>query len=99
MSDLFDLTGKVALITGGSGGISRAIAQAMGRHGAAVVLSGNDPAACRSACLDLQAHGIDALGLPRDVSSREETERLVADTLAERGRIVHRIYRPYLKAF
>lgn len=47
MQDLFDLGGKTALVTGASSGMGKAIAEAMGLHGANIVVSSNDEAACK----------------------------------------------------
>jgi NAD(P)-dependent dehydrogenase (short-subunit alcohol dehydrogenase family) len=58
MKDLFDLTGKVAIVTGSSRGIGRAIAEAMADHGAKVVISSRKQDACEEvAPSDQRAHG------------------------------------------
>lgn len=55
MSQLFDLTGKVALITGSSRGIGRAIAEAMARQGAQVVISSRKGDVCDQVAADINA--------------------------------------------
>ena len=65
---LFDLDGQVALVTGAAQGLGRAIAAALGAHGAAVVLADRDAAGCLTAAEALRTYGIDVLAVPCDVS-------------------------------
>jgi NAD(P)-dependent dehydrogenase (short-subunit alcohol dehydrogenase family) len=46
MKNLFDLTGKVALVTGATSGMGKAIAEALGYHGATLIIASNDELAC-----------------------------------------------------
>ena len=91
MSSLFDLTGKVALITGSSKGIGKAIAQHMARHGAQVVISSRKEDICQevtdeiNAELDGQPGG--AVRIPAHIGHKEELQRLVDETPAQLGRI------------
>ncbi|WP_240421312.1 SDR family NAD(P)-dependent oxidoreductase [Paenibacillus periandrae] len=87
MKSLFDLSGKVALITGASRGIGLAVAEQMARHGAVVVLSSNDEQECRSAQESLRNQGYEAYAIPCDVSSKPQLETLVAESLSHYGRI------------
>jgi NAD(P)-dependent dehydrogenase (short-subunit alcohol dehydrogenase family) len=87
LRDLFDLTGKTALITGASRGMGLAIARAMGDAGAAVVVSGNEAEECEAAAANLRAAGIDALAIPCDVAAKAEVEAPAARALAWRGAV------------
>lgn len=84
---LFDLHDHVALITGATRGIGRAIAEHMAGAGAQVVISSEDPAACEVVAGDMRAAGLDVIGIPCDVSSRDNIDSLVARTLELRARI------------
>ncbi len=65
---LFDLTGRLALITGSSQGIGLSLAEGLGRAGARVVLNGRDPAKLESAAAALAAKGVTAFCAPFDVT-------------------------------
>ena len=86
---LFDLTGKVAVITGSSRGIGRAIAEAMADHGAKVVISSRKIHACRAAADDINAvHGTGtALACAANIGSKDDLRALVDATRAQFGRI------------
>ncbi|MGE0180583.1 MAG: SDR family NAD(P)-dependent oxidoreductase, partial [Sphingomonas sp.] len=86
---LFDLTGKVAIITGSSRGIGRAIAEAMADQGAKVVVSSRKAEACQEVADAINAkHGESrAIVVPASISSKEELQRLVDETRARLGRI------------
>jgi len=86
-SSLFDLSGKVALITGSSRGIGRAIAEAMAEAGAKVVISGRKADRCKAAVDELSRQGHTALGVPCNVSSKDDLRRLTDTTLQAWGRI------------
>ncbi|MBL7309485.1 SDR family NAD(P)-dependent oxidoreductase, partial [Escherichia coli] len=77
---LFDLTGKVALITGSSRGIGRAIALRMAEHGARVVISSRKREACAAVVAEIEAaHGAGrAVAIPASISVKAELEHLVA---------------------
>jgi NAD(P)-dependent dehydrogenase (short-subunit alcohol dehydrogenase family) len=86
-SNLFDLSGKVALVTGATRGIGLAIAEEMARQGAAVAVSSNEEQACVSIAMELRDAGFEAIGIPCDVSSRPQIEQLVARTVEAFKRI------------
>jgi NAD(P)-dependent dehydrogenase (short-subunit alcohol dehydrogenase family) len=86
---LFDLTGKVAIITGSSRGIGRAIAEAMADQGAKVVISSRKAEACEEAANAINAkHGDGtAIVVPANISSKEALQTLVDETRRQFGRI------------
>lgn len=67
---LFDLTGRVAVVTGGHSGIGRAVAEALGAQGARLILMARRAEALGRACDAFAAGGIEARGLPVDLSDR-----------------------------
>ena len=85
---LFDLSGKVAIITGSSRGIGRAIADALADHGARVVISSRKAEACAEAADAINGrHPGAAIVVPANISSKEELQNLVDETRAKLGRI------------
>jgi NAD(P)-dependent dehydrogenase (short-subunit alcohol dehydrogenase family) len=86
---LFDMTGKVVVITGSSRGIGRAIAEEMAVHGARVVISSRKQDACDAVTAELNArHGPGtALSVPANISSKDSLRSLVDATRAAFGRI------------
>jgi len=85
--NLFDLNGKVALVTGGNGGIGLGMAEGMASCGAAIAISGRNAEKARVALEALRAHGVKAAFLPADVTKKAACEKLVADTEAQFGRL------------
>jgi len=84
---LFDLTGKVALVTGGNGGIGLGMAQGMASCGASIMITGRNAAKAEPALASLRALGVIAEFLPADVTRKAECVRLVADTVGTFGQL------------
>jgi dehydrogenase/reductase SDR family protein 4 len=87
--DLFSLKGKIAVVTGGSRGIGRAISLAFAEAGADLVVSSRDkrPPDLEKVADEVRALGRRALAIPAHVGKKKEVENLVQKTLQEFGRI------------
>ena len=84
---MFALTGKVALITGSSRGIGRAIAQAMSALGAKVVISSRKADACETVAKEIREQGGDAHVVPCNISRKDEVVHLVEETKRHYGAV------------
>jgi len=87
VQQLFDLKGKVALVTGGSRGLGLQMAHALGEAGAKVMLSSRKADDLEQAVAELQAAGIDARWIAADCSKEEDTRRLADETLQRLGAV------------
>jgi 2-deoxy-D-gluconate 3-dehydrogenase len=85
--ELFDLSGRVAVVTGGNGGIGLGMALGMARAGAAIVVAGRDAAKNRAAVAEIQGLGAQASAIAVDVLKEDSCRALVADTMQAHGRL------------
>jgi len=84
---LFDLTGKVAVVTGSTRGIGRVIAEEMAHAGARVVVSGRKQEVCDTVAAEIRKAGGDAVGIACHIGDKSQVEALVTKTRAAYGRI------------
>ncbi|MCS0790305.1 SDR family oxidoreductase [Cytobacillus pseudoceanisediminis] len=85
--DLFDLTGKTALITGGGRGLGAQIAEGFAEAGANIVLCSRKVEACQETADRLAKLGVKTLALSCDISKPEDVHKVVAGTVKEFGSI------------
>jgi len=87
--ELFDLSGRTAVITGSSKGIGRAIAERMAEHGARVVISSRKAEPCDAVAREINARFGEgrAIAIPANIASKEDLQRLTDETMAAFGRI------------
>ncbi|HEX2913260.1 MAG TPA: SDR family oxidoreductase [Chloroflexia bacterium] len=86
-SDLFNISGKVALITGGSRGIGKTIAEAYAELGAKVVITGRRAEWLEPAANEFESKGFACLPVLADVSKQDEVERTVKEALDKFGQV------------
>jgi len=87
MSKLFDLSGKVAIVTGAGRGLGRVIALGLAQHGADVVVVSRTPAQVEAVAREISGLGRKALALQVDTSRKADVDRMVARTRERWGRI------------
>ena len=87
MEQLFDLSGKTAIITGASKGIGKAIAELLGAYGAQVVVSSRKLAAIEEVVIGLREKGVRAAAIAANMGKTEDIEHLVSGTLERFGGI------------
>jgi len=87
VQELFDLGGKVAIVTGGATGLGRQIAGALAECGADVVVCARNAERCEAAAAELGLLGVRALGLGCDVREPESVEAVVRRTIETLGRV------------
>ncbi len=84
---MFDLTGKVALVTGGNGGIGLGMATGLAEAGAAVAITGRNAEKNKAALAALKKLGGKAIAIAADVTDEKQCRAIVADTVKQLGRI------------
>jgi NAD(P)-dependent dehydrogenase (short-subunit alcohol dehydrogenase family) len=87
IQQLFDLSGKTALVTGGSRGLGLQMAQALGEAGARIMLSSRKAGDLEEAAATLQSQGIDTRWIAADCGKEEDIRRLADETLARMGAV------------
>ncbi|MDF3888413.1 SDR family NAD(P)-dependent oxidoreductase [Cupriavidus basilensis] len=87
MQNLFDLTGRVAVITGSTKGMGLEMARALGASGAALVVSGRDQAASEAVAAALQGEGFKAKGIACDIGDLESIRAFASQALDAYGRV------------
>jgi NAD(P)-dependent dehydrogenase (short-subunit alcohol dehydrogenase family) len=88
MTDMFDMSGRVAVVTGGSRGLGKEMCEAFARHGAAVVVASRKEEACVELAREIETEtGRDAIGVGCHVGRWDDCDRLIATTIERFGRI------------
>lgn len=87
VKNLFDLTGKVAIVTGGAGALGEGVAQGLATYGADVVLTGRTLTTLEEAVKSIEEVGRRALAVPCDVSKEEDVVNMVKKTMDSSGRV------------
>ena len=83
----FDLTGKVAIVTGGNGGLGLGIAMGLAGAGANIVVAARSVEKTAQALEDIRALGVEAHGITVDVTQEPAIQRMVTDTIDHLGRL------------
>lgn len=84
---LFDISGKVAIVTGGNGGIGLGMARGLAEAGADIAIVGRNEAKSTAAAGELKRQGVRAIAVTADVTDKAAVSGMVAQTLRELGRI------------
>ncbi len=85
LDSLFDLNGHVAVVTGGSSGIGKTIAHALGSQGAKLILLARRPAELDAACAAMHSNGIDATAIAVDLCDRDALRRACTEAAMPYG--------------
>lgn len=83
--EMFDLAGRVAIVTGGNGGIGRGIALGLARAGADIAIAARDATKLESTAAEVRALGRQCLAISCDVTRRQEVDACIEQTRAELG--------------
>lgn len=87
MPSAFDLSGKIAIVTGGNGGIGLGMARGLARAGASIVIAGRNKDKSEEAVRDVEALGANALAVAVDVTDKASVAAMVEITFQQLGRI------------
>lgn len=87
MNSAFDLTGRVAVVTGGNGGIGLGMAAGLAQAGASVMIAARDARKSAAALAELQGAGSPVGAVEVDVLSKDSIERMLAETAERFGRV------------
>lgn len=87
LSNMFDLTNKTAIITGGGRGLGKQIAIALGEAGANIVIASRNLPLCKEACEDLRSMGVNAVAFECDITDESVIDHVVKETVAQFGTI------------
>jgi len=87
ISKQFNLEGKVAIITGSSKGIGKAIAKGLAENGAKVVISSRNQEACDIVVNEFKLEGLDAIGIACHIGKEDQRKNLVDNTISALGGI------------
>ena len=86
-SDLFDLKGKVAIVTGGNGGIGLGMARGLADAGAHIAVIGRNAEKSKAAAADLNGRGVKAIAVATDVTDKQAVGHMVDQVTHELGRV------------
>ncbi|RDJ23149.1 SDR family NAD(P)-dependent oxidoreductase [Bosea caraganae] len=84
---MFDLSGRVAIVTGGNGGIGLGLARGLAKAGASIVVAGRNAAKNTQAAAELRGFGVEVLEFALDVRKPESCRALVEATVAQFGKV------------
>ena len=87
VSKLFDITGKVAIVTGSASGIGRAIALSLAGIGATIVVADKETDAAQQVASDIESAGGKAIAIKTDVTNKKEVEQMVQRTMERLGKV------------
>lgn len=81
------LAGKIAIVTGSSSGIGKAIALRFGEEGSRVVIAARRQSVCEQVAAQIRTQGGEAVSIPTDVTEEEHAEKLIAETVRQFGQL------------
>lgn len=85
--NIFDLSGKTAIVTGGNQGIGLALSRGLATAGATIVIANRRPAEGQAAAESLKREGLTAVAIPTDVSNESSVAKLVSKVISDFGRV------------